>query len=286
MYLKKSIPCQSTLRKNYVDKIYDCESDKIKSFLKHIYLWVSMDETTDIGGRYVANFMVGVLDKNEDVSKRKFLLNAIELKKANHETIVRAFNDSIDLLGKDFDKNKIPLFLTDAAPYMVKSANVLKIFYPKLIHVTCLVHGLHRVAEEIRSQFNNIDLLISLGKKIFLKAPSRVAIFKEMYPLLSLPPQPVLTRWGTWLGAVEYYAKNFDQFKNVVEKLDDADAFAIKNIKEILNLSNIKSEIAFIFSNYGLISETITKLEGFSSLKTQVKVLDVAENKINNAEGE
>lgn len=47
-YINESILCQSTLRKNYVDKIYDSELEKICSFLKSKYLWVSMDETTDI----------------------------------------------------------------------------------------------------------------------------------------------------------------------------------------------------------------------------------------------
>ncbi|KRX29906.1 hypothetical protein T06_13412 [Trichinella sp. T6] len=31
-------------------------------------------------------------------------------------------------------------------------------------------------------------------KKVFLKAPSRVQLFKEMAPEIPLPPQPVLTR--------------------------------------------------------------------------------------------
>ena len=61
--------------------------------------------------------------------------------------IARAFNGSINLLGEDFGENKILQLLTDAAPYKVKAANSLKVFYSKLIHVTCLVHGLHRVAE-------------------------------------------------------------------------------------------------------------------------------------------
>jgi hypothetical protein len=29
-------------------------------------------------------------------------------------------------------------------------------------------------------------------------------------PGIPLPPQPVLTRWGTWLDAAMYYADNFE----------------------------------------------------------------------------
>lgn len=38
-----------------------------------------------------------------------------------------------------------------------------------MLHVTCLAHGLHRVADFIRSQFNDVNDLISNIKKIFRK---------------------------------------------------------------------------------------------------------------------
>ncbi|KAF0719057.1 DUF659 domain-containing protein, partial [Aphis craccivora] len=99
-----------------------------------------------------------------------------------------------------------------AAPYMVKPGEALRVFYLKLILVTCMAHGLHRVAEVIREKYQNVDRLISYTKKIFLKAPSRVNTFKEMYPNLSLSPQPILSRWGTWLEAAMYYGKYFNKF--------------------------------------------------------------------------
>jgi hypothetical protein len=34
-----------------------------------------------------------------------------------------------------------------------------------MIHVTCICHGLHRIAEEIRSKFSDVDFLISNTKK-------------------------------------------------------------------------------------------------------------------------
>jgi len=70
---------------------------------------------------------------------------------------------------------------------------VLDTFYPRMIHLTCLVHGFHRVAETLRFQFSGVHLFISNVKKIFLKAPSRVQTFKDMYPDLTLPPEPNIT---------------------------------------------------------------------------------------------
>ena len=140
-----------------------------------------------------------------------------ELQKANFQTISKLFNDSMSILRPEkIFHGKVLLYVTDAAPYMVKSGEALKVFYPKLIHVTCMAHGLHRVTEVLREKYQNVDRLISCTKKVFLKAPSRVNTFKRMYPNLSLPPLPILTRWGTWLEAAMYYGKYFNEVKRVI----------------------------------------------------------------------
>jgi hypothetical protein len=64
---------------------------------------------------------------------------------------------------------KFLLFVTDGAPYMIKSGRHLKVFYPKIVHVTCLAHALNLVAEKIRYQYEDVDNLISNVKKIFVK---------------------------------------------------------------------------------------------------------------------
>jgi len=97
-----------------------------------------------------------------------------------------------------------------------------------------IVHGFHRIDETIRFQFSEVDSLISNVKKIFLKAPSRIQTFKDMYPDLTLPPEPIITRWGTWLSAVLYYSNNFEKIRNVVLNLDPETAMAIKKTVELL----------------------------------------------------
>ncbi|VVC30118.1 Hypothetical protein CINCED_3A008521 [Cinara cedri] len=72
-----------------------------------------------------------------------------------------------------------------------------------MVHVTCIVHGFRRVAEEVRSYFNTVNQLISSVKKVFLKTPSRTRIFKNEAPDIPMSPQPILTRWGTWLDAAK-----------------------------------------------------------------------------------
>jgi hypothetical protein len=93
------------------------------------------------------------------------------------------------MLWKDeVKRDRILLFVTNAAPYKLKAAKGLKVLYPRMVHLTCLAHGLHRVAEEIRGNYPDVDSLISNVKKIFLKAPLSVEKFKQAAPSLFFHP--------------------------------------------------------------------------------------------------
>jgi len=39
--------------------------NKIRSYVTDKKIWVSIDETTDCEGRYIANVVVGILEKNK-----------------------------------------------------------------------------------------------------------------------------------------------------------------------------------------------------------------------------
>ena len=63
------------------------------------------------------------------------------------------------------------LFVSDAVPYMIRAAKALQLRDPKMIHVTCLMHALHRVNEEVRGSYPEVDKLIANRKKIFTNFP-------------------------------------------------------------------------------------------------------------------
>lgn len=52
----------------------------------------------------------------------------------------------------------------------------LKVLYPNMIHVTCAAHGLHRVAEFIRDQYDHVNKLISEVKKVLTKVNQKYCI--------------------------------------------------------------------------------------------------------------
>lgn len=91
-------------------------------------------------------------------------------------------------------RENIFLFISDAALHILKAVQVQDLFYPKMIHITCLAHALHRWAEEIRENFHNVDKWISNVKKMFAKAPLRVETFRDL--ALRLPLKPVITTGG------------------------------------------------------------------------------------------
>jgi len=60
------------------------------------------------------------------------------------------------------------LFVSDAAPYIIKAGKKIKALYSKIEHVKCLVHCLRRVAEELREHFPKMDAAnIECKEKIF-----------------------------------------------------------------------------------------------------------------------
>ncbi|KAL4088528.1 hypothetical protein QTP88_023622 [Uroleucon formosanum] len=234
-YTLHAVPSESTLRKTYINDCYDECMSEIRQYITGNKIWVSIDETTDVEGRYIANVVVGTL--LSDGPGKIFLLTTEVLEKANYSTITKLFDNAMFLLWPNSIRhNDVLLFLSDAAPYMKKAGDTIKVLYPKIIHVTCLAHGLHRVAEEVRVNYPKVDKLVSSVKQIFLKAPSRTVLFKTVNPGIPLPPEPILTRWGTWIEATSYYCKYFSKIRDV-------------------------PNLIFIYSNYGFLPTKIKQLE-------------------------
>jgi hypothetical protein len=121
----------------------------------------------------------------------------------------------------------------------------------------CSTHALHLIADEIRGQFNTVDELISNMKKIFRKAPYRVALFKSIAQGIRLLPEPILTCWGTWLEAAIYYCENFQIISSVINVLDENDADSIKKVKLCLLKPGLENNLAYIKSNFQVLTMAI-----------------------------
>ena len=133
------------------------------------------------------------------------------------------------------------LLLSDAAKYMLKAGDTLKILYQRLLHVTCTAHLLlHNCAEHVRAHFKATDNLISSIKAATIKSKDRCSFFTAAG--LSAPPQPILTRWGKWLEASFFYAENFQIVKQIVSSFEDGGKL-LERAKEVIAEQDVFSEL-------------------------------------------
>lgn len=215
----------------------------------------------DVFSRFVVNVIVGAL--RCEAYSQPYLLHVTEVPKTNHQTIAKVFTEALSVLWPSgILYEKVFLLVTDGAAYMLKAGAHLQTLYPKMIHLTCIAHAFHRVAETIRFQFDLVDQLISTVKKIFLKSPARVQKLKELYPNLPLPPKPIVIRWGTWLEACEYYSDHFSEIKNIIEQLDE-DSAAVSKGKRLFreNADDLITQLCSLKQNYVFLKNSITSLE-------------------------
>lgn len=54
----------------------------------------------------------------------------------------------------------------------------------ELFHITCVVHGLNRVAEKVKSLFPDVNVLIAFVKAVVCKARERTRTFSVMLRML------------------------------------------------------------------------------------------------------
>ncbi|QQP49652.1 Uncharacterized protein FKW44_010398 [Caligus rogercresseyi] len=249
-HTKKIIPSRRVITK-IIEKESQHVIDNIKEKIKDEDLFLLLDESKDPKGRAMTAVLIGPLDGRFD--SRPYLINVVDIKEANSKTIVTTVVDNLqNVLGEHFSPSRFKLLVTDGAAYCVKAAKSLKTSFPEMIHVTCLAHGIHRVAELVRFQFPNVNELISEVKKVFLKSPKRKNSFSALCQI-PLPPEPIIT-------PASYYAHNFSKVKEYIMELKE-DSEAIKNSKKIFCQPNILDDLKFIDSNLRCIDTTITKLE-------------------------
>ena len=143
---------------------------------------------------------------------------------------------------------------------MVKASDILKSLYTKMIHITCVVHGLHRDAEEVRAQFDTVDKIILSVKKIFRKAPSRL-LFKTESPNMRLPPEPILTHWESWINAAVYYYENFRIIQHIISMSDKNKAISIRDAQHYIVKPGLENSLTYIKSNFVKLTIAIDNLQ-------------------------
>ena len=92
--------------------------------------------------------------------------------------------------------------------------------YPSLMHVNCVAHLLHNCAMRVHAHFKNIDEVIATIKAATIENKDRKKDFHDAG--LPSPPDPVITRWATWLRAALYYSENLPAVRTIVNNWTSA----------------------------------------------------------------
>ncbi|KAE9522338.1 hypothetical protein AGLY_017284 [Aphis glycines] len=132
---------------------------------------------------------------------------------------------------------------------------------------------------------DNILLFNGESRKNFT-TPYRINLFKNLAPGIPLPPEPIITRWSTWLNAVNYYCEHFLHIKNVILQLGSDDALAFKHAKQLVENPEIEANLIYIKSNFGFLANEITRLETSGMLLSEsVCCIEKVKQQIKQASG-
>jgi hypothetical protein len=167
-YCKQHVQDHSTLRKHYLPISYEETLENIRGNIGDAFIWVAMDETTDSVGRFSPNLVARKLDT--EVPSNPHLICFKVMHHTNHSTAARFVNDGLKLLWPTGVHEKVLILYSDDAAHIRKDATALKVFYPNLIHFTCIAHGLQRVVKKVRVKFPQVNKSILMTKKMFQKA--------------------------------------------------------------------------------------------------------------------
>lgn len=172
----------------------------------------------------------------------------------NQQAIIHTVDDVMKTLGAD--RGRFVLLLSDAARYMTAAGRMLKSLYPSLFHVTCVAHLVHNCAERVRNNFSNIDSLVASIKAAVVKNKDR----KEMFAEIGYPPEPIVTRWATWLKAAFYYAENLPAVRQVVDSFE-GDGLLVKRAKAAVAEPHLAADLLAVKRDYEQLVHLLEKCE-------------------------
>ena len=109
---------------------------------------------------------------------------------------------------------------------------------------------------KIKSHFENVDQLLAKVKVVTIKNKIRQAKCSAN----GYSPQPVPTRWGSWLNAALYEAKNLPQVKAIVENFVGS-GILVTQAKVSLQKSGLAGQLLKIKDQYKCLVKLIEKME-------------------------
>ena len=142
---------------------------------------------------------------------------------------------------------------------MSLAGNAQKKLYLSLMHVNCVAHLLHNCTKRVPAHFKNIDEVIATIKAAStIKNKDRKKGFQDAG--LPSSPDPVITRWGTWLRAALYYSENLPAIRTIVNNWTTA-SLVVSRAKDAINVKDLVEDLVKI-NQYQTLAANVEFLEG------------------------
>ena len=251
----KVLPSQTAARA-CLAKLASQKEEQIQELLRDKKMFLIVDETEIAKQKYIS-VLVGSLD----APNQTFLVDCHPLdsgSNANSSIILHTVDDILRQL--EIKRENFSLFLTGAARYMSLAGKTFKEFYPSLMHVTCVAHLLHNCVMRVRAHFKNIHEIIAT-----IKNKGRKKDFHDAG--LPSPPDPVITRWATWLRAALYYSENFPAVRIIVNNWTSA-GLLVSRAKDAINVEDLVPDLVKI-NRYRTLAANVEFLEGSACTITE-----------------
>lgn len=143
---------------------------------------------------------------------------------------------------------------------MLKASKLLREdLFKKMMHITCIAHALHRVAELARANHTNVNRSISSFKAAFVRCRRRRLTLRESLQKATRK-FPVLTRWGTWLIFVAFLASKLNDIEIAQADFEDNDCRAMEDLSECIAQPDLWRDLEEL-NKLACIPEAITFLE-------------------------
>ena len=84
---------------------------------------------------------------------------------------------------------------------------------------------------------------------------------KQKFIEIGIPPMPVVTRWGTWLGAVKYYSNNLQAVKTIIRNFH-GNGILVQKCLDAINNSELENDLISVDRCYFGILALIDDFKG------------------------
>ena len=254
---KHPLPCAKTLSTTYADSAASTKMKNLRNLVSEAEaIYLQFDEMELQGQKYYA-LLVGVLSR--DKFNEPYLLQISREQVSPNQTIVQQeIIKALTKLGVVDSFEKFRVFISDAASYNGPAARLLKVTYPKLVHVTCYTHMISRLCVKVAELYSDANFVVKKIKKVFEKCVRRRLEWQQYNGGKDAFPAPVPTRFRTRIKAASFICENWVDLQQFLLQIEKSGCAAAEKARECM-VKPGASRSLFTYPSYFFLSPALQR---------------------------